>query len=114
MFLYCVFYGPSPFSFCPLVGRCWNFTLFSQIDVADKKYKTTQKFLDDQANEREQERDEAQKKIDMLYGQLRERDKDKVNCERVTSEVSEMIFVLRLDVHNMHPAHFVYNKHVLL
>lgn len=45
--------------------------------------------MDDQANEREQERDEAQKKIDMLYGQLRERDKDKVNCERVNSEVSK-------------------------
>lgn len=44
--------------------------------------------MDDQANEREQERDEAQKKIDMLYAQLRERDKDKANCERVTSEVS--------------------------
>lgn len=56
--------------------------------MADKKYKTTQKFLDDQANEREQERDEAQKKIDLLYAQLRERDKDKANCERVTSEVS--------------------------
>lgn len=56
--------------------------------MADKKCKATEKFLDDQANEREQERDEAQKKIDMLYGQLRERDKDKANCERVTSEVS--------------------------
>lgn len=58
--------------------------------MADKKCKATEKFLDDQANEREQERDEAQKKIDMLYGQLRERDKDKANCERVTSEVSKI------------------------
>ncbi|XP_066145170.1 putative leucine-rich repeat-containing protein DDB_G0290503 isoform X5 [Euwallacea fornicatus] len=55
--------------------------LLQQIEVADKKYKTTQKFLEEQAVEREQERDEAQKKIDALHEQIKERDKDRANCQ---------------------------------
>lgn len=38
--------------------------------------------------ERELERDEAQKKIDSLYDQLKEREKDKVNCQIMSAEVS--------------------------
>ncbi|XP_050311521.1 centrosomal protein of 290 kDa-like isoform X2 [Anthonomus grandis grandis] len=60
--------------------------LLQQIDVADKKYKTTQQFLEEQAAEREQERDEAQRKIDKLYEQLKERDKDRANCEVMSCE----------------------------
>ncbi|CAG9773309.1 unnamed protein product [Ceutorhynchus assimilis] len=64
--------------------------LLQQIEVADKKYKTTQKFLEDQAVEREQERDEAQKKIDNLCAQLKNRDKDKAYYQIMTSEVEEL------------------------
>nr|CAI5846451.1 unnamed protein product [Callosobruchus analis] len=64
--------------------------LILQIEVADKKYKTTQKFLEDQAIEREQERDEAQKKIEALVEQLKERERDKMNYERVTAEVERL------------------------
>ncbi|XP_023019910.2 pericentrin-like protein isoform X2 [Leptinotarsa decemlineata] len=64
-----------------------NRDLQQQIEAADKKYRTTQKFLEEQAAEREQERDEAQKKMEALVGQLRERDKERVNCERVAAEV---------------------------
>ncbi|XP_057661015.1 cytadherence high molecular weight protein 2-like isoform X1 [Diorhabda carinulata] len=62
--------------------------LIQQINAADKKYRTTQKFLEEQAAERELERDEAQKKIDALYNQLRERDKEKINSVMVASEVN--------------------------
>ncbi|VEN34273.1 unnamed protein product [Callosobruchus maculatus] len=62
--------------------------LILQIEVADKKYRTTQKFLEDQAIEREQERDEAQKKIEALVEQMRERERDKMNYERVTTEMN--------------------------
>nr|CAH7720562.1 unnamed protein product [Callosobruchus chinensis] len=62
--------------------------LMLQIEVADKKYRTTQKFLEDQAIERELERDEAQKKIEALLEQLRERERDKMNHERVTAEMN--------------------------
>ncbi|KAJ8933982.1 hypothetical protein NQ314_013662 [Rhamnusium bicolor] len=61
-----------------------------KIDVADKKYRTTQKFLEEQAVERELERDEAQKRINQLYDQLRERDRDRTNCERFTAEVEQL------------------------
>ncbi|CAH0564692.1 unnamed protein product [Brassicogethes aeneus] len=57
-----------------------------KIEAADKKYRQTRQFLDEQANEREAERDEAQKKIDMLQERLRERDRDRTSCQRYTSE----------------------------
>ncbi|XP_076270535.1 uncharacterized protein LOC143202700 isoform X3 [Rhynchophorus ferrugineus] len=60
--------------------------MLQQIDAADKKYRTTQKFLEEQAIEREQERDEAQKKINELSGQLKERDRDRANCLMMSSE----------------------------
>ncbi|XP_050514022.1 golgin subfamily A member 4 isoform X2 [Diabrotica virgifera virgifera] len=64
-----------------------RYDLQQQIEAADKKYRTTNKFLEEQAMEREQERDEAQKKIDALLIQLKERDKNKVHSEIVASEV---------------------------
>ncbi|XP_048520137.1 A-kinase anchor protein 9 isoform X2 [Dendroctonus ponderosae] len=60
--------------------------LLQQIEAADKKYKATQKFLEEQAVEREQERDEAQKQIDSLYEQLKDREKDKANCQIMSAE----------------------------
>ncbi|XP_030754420.1 A-kinase anchor protein 9-like isoform X3 [Sitophilus oryzae] len=60
--------------------------MIQQIEAADKKYKTTQKFLEEQAVEREQERDEAQRKINELYEQLKDRDKDRANYQMMSKE----------------------------
>lgn len=65
---------------------------FVQIEAADKKYRATCQFLEEQASEREQERDEAQKQIAQLREQLREREKDRASCERVNSEVCTGFF----------------------
>ncbi|CAH1116029.1 unnamed protein product [Phaedon cochleariae] len=61
--------------------------LIQQIDVADKKYRTTQSFLEEQAMEREQERDESHRQLESLRAQLKDRDKDKASCERAANEV---------------------------
>ncbi|XP_053660325.1 pericentrin-like [Anopheles marshallii] len=60
--------------------------LQSQIEAADKQLKATRQFLEDQAAEREQERDEFVKEIERLKSTMREKDKDKVNFERATKE----------------------------
>lgn len=60
---------------------------FVQIDAADKKLRATCEFLEVQATEREQERDEAQKEIETLQEQLRDREKDRASCERIAKEV---------------------------
>lgn len=49
-------------------------------------------FLEEQAIEREQERDEFVKEIQRLKTQLREKDKDKVSFERATKEVRVIWF----------------------
>ncbi|XP_058465228.1 golgin subfamily B member 1 isoform X2 [Malaya genurostris] len=61
--------------------------LQSQIEAADKQLKATRQFLEEQAAEREHERDEFVKEIEKLKSQLRDKDKDKVNVERVTKEL---------------------------
>lgn len=73
-----------------------------QIEAADKKYKATCQFLEEQASEREQERDEAQREIAALKEQLREREKDRASCERVNNEVCSLFhrFILALLVLN--------------
>ncbi|XP_049296882.1 A-kinase anchor protein 9 isoform X2 [Anopheles funestus] len=60
--------------------------LQSQIEAADKQLKATRQFLEDQAAEREQERDEFVKEIERLKCTMREKDKDKVNFERASKE----------------------------
>lgn len=60
-----------------------------QIEAADKQLKATRQFLEEQAAEREQERDEFVKEIERLKSQMRDKDKDKVIFERVTKEVSD-------------------------
>uniref|UniRef100_A0A182Q838 Pericentrin/AKAP-450 centrosomal targeting domain-containing protein n=1 Tax=Anopheles farauti TaxID=69004 RepID=A0A182Q838_9DIPT len=64
--------------------------LQSQIEAADKQLKATRQFLEDQAAEREQERDEFVKEIERLRGALREKEKDKVNFERISKELESM------------------------
>ncbi|CAL7942532.1 unnamed protein product [Xylocopa violacea] len=57
-----------------------------KIEAADKQLKATRKFLDEQASEREAERDEAAKQIQFLQEQLKEREREKERDQRITSE----------------------------
>ncbi|XP_062558955.1 centromere-associated protein E isoform X2 [Armigeres subalbatus] len=68
-------------------GKRDKLDLQSQIDAADKQLKATRQFLEDQAAEREQERDEFVKEIEKLKVQLREKDKDKTSFDRVIKEL---------------------------
>ncbi|XP_039287837.1 centromere-associated protein E-like isoform X2 [Nilaparvata lugens] len=62
--------------------------LQSQIDSADKQLRNTRKFLDDQANERELERDEFTRAITKLKQQLQDKERDWMSKERFASERS--------------------------
>ncbi|XP_035785183.1 pericentrin-like isoform X2 [Anopheles albimanus] len=67
-------------------GKRDRLDLQLQIEAADKQLKATRQFLEDQAAEREQERDEFVKEIERLRGAIREKDKERVNFERTTKE----------------------------
>lgn len=67
-------------------------TLHSQIEAADKQLKATRQFLEDQAAEREQERDEFGKEIEKLRVIVKEKDKDKTSQGSLEKEVR--IFLL--------------------
>ncbi|XP_011862266.1 PREDICTED: A-kinase anchor protein 9-like isoform X2 [Vollenhovia emeryi] len=64
--------------------------LQQQVEAADKQLRATRRFLDEQASEREMERDEAAKQIRFLQEQLKERERDKERDMRITSEQSEL------------------------
>uniref|UniRef100_A0A182T422 Uncharacterized protein n=1 Tax=Anopheles maculatus TaxID=74869 RepID=A0A182T422_9DIPT len=68
-------------------GKRDRMDLQSQIEAADKQLKATRQFLEDQAAEREQERDEFVKEIERLKCAMREKEKDKVNYERASKEM---------------------------
>ncbi|XP_055624894.1 A-kinase anchor protein 9 isoform X3 [Toxorhynchites rutilus septentrionalis] len=72
----------------------------SKIEAADKQLKATRQFLEEQAAERELERDEFVKEIQRLKSQLREKDKDKVNFERVTKEEGLLCGSCSCDIDN--------------
>ncbi|XP_011334702.2 GRIP and coiled-coil domain-containing protein 2 isoform X2 [Ooceraea biroi] len=57
-----------------------------KIEAADKKLRATCRFLDDQASEREMEREEAAKQIRFLQEQLKEREREKERDMRISSE----------------------------
>jgi len=60
----------------------------TQIDTADKQLKDTRRFLEDQAAEREQERDEFQREIERLKAQLRDKEKEHSSYANASEEVS--------------------------
>lgn len=62
----------------------------TQIEAADKQLKSTRQFLEEQAIEREHERDEFSKEIERLKGDLRDKDKGKSSHELLMKEVSLM------------------------
>jgi hypothetical protein len=61
---------------------------FAQVEAADKQLRATRLFLEEQAAEREQERDDFLQEISKLQELVRERDHDRGECERLTKEVS--------------------------
>ncbi|KAF5306240.1 hypothetical protein FQA39_LY08938 [Lamprigera yunnana] len=64
--------------------------LQQQIEAADKKLRATCRFLEEQAADREQERDEAQKEIILLREQIRDYDKERINYEQIGKEVEQL------------------------
>ncbi|XP_033609685.1 A-kinase anchor protein 9 isoform X6 [Cryptotermes secundus] len=60
--------------------------LQQQVEAADKQLRATRLFLEEQAAEREQERDDFLREIAKLHGQIRERDHDRTERERLTKE----------------------------
>lgn len=50
---------------------------FTQIDSADKQLKSTRKFQEEEAIEREAERDEALKQIKVLQERLKEKERER-------------------------------------
>ncbi|CAK9818187.1 Pcnt [Anthophora quadrimaculata] len=61
-----------------------------KIEAADKQLKATHRFLDEQATEREAERDEAARQMHLLQEQLKEREREKERDLRITSEQSTL------------------------
>ncbi|KOC61634.1 Pericentrin [Habropoda laboriosa] len=61
-----------------------------KIEAADKQLKATHRFLDEQASEREVERDEAARQMHLLQEQLKEREREKERDQRITSEQSTL------------------------
>jgi hypothetical protein len=53
--------------------------------------RATRRFLDEQASEREMERDEAAKQICFLQEQLKEREREKERDMRISSEVKFLL-----------------------
>jgi len=56
--------------------------------VADKQLRATHLFLEEQAAEREQERDDFLQEIAKLREQVREQDHERIERERLQKEVS--------------------------
>jgi hypothetical protein len=59
-----------------------------QVEAADKQLRATNLFLEEQAAEREQERDDFLQEIAKLQEQVREQDHERIERERLVKEVS--------------------------
>ncbi|XP_017019460.1 early endosome antigen 1 isoform X7 [Drosophila kikkawai] len=75
--------------------------LQSQIDTADKQLKDTRRFLEDQAAEREQERDEFQREIERLKAQLRDKEKEHSSYANASEEYAQLEGQLREVSHQL-------------
>ncbi|PSN48349.1 hypothetical protein C0J52_08074 [Blattella germanica] len=60
------------------------------VDAADKQLRATRQFLEDQAAEREQERDDFLREIAKLQELLRERDRDRSEHQQLSKEVEAL------------------------
>lgn len=63
----------------------------TQIDTADKQLKATRQFLEEQAAEREQEREEFIKEIEKLKLFIRDKEKERSSFENASKEVSFLL-----------------------
>ncbi|XP_011188348.1 A-kinase anchor protein 9 isoform X3 [Zeugodacus cucurbitae] len=75
--------------------------LQSQIDAADKQLKATRHFLEEQAAEREQERDEFQREIERLKTQLRDKEKERNVFENASKEAEQLETQIRELTHKL-------------
>ncbi|XP_074102979.1 uncharacterized protein LOC141530035 isoform X3 [Cotesia typhae] len=64
--------------------------LQQQIEAADKQLRSTRKFLEEQASEREIERDDAARQIQALQEYLKEREREKERDLRISSEPASL------------------------
>ncbi|GAB0099973.1 pericentrin [Sergentomyia squamirostris] len=69
--------------------------LINEINAADKQLRSTRLFLEEQAAEREVERDEFIREIEKLKEQLKERDRERSSHDRLTKEVESMEIQLK-------------------
>ncbi|XP_055703876.1 pericentrin isoform X3 [Phlebotomus papatasi] len=69
--------------------------LIDKINAADKQLRATRQFLEEQAAEREVERDEFTREIEKLTGQLKERDRERSQHDRLVKEVESLEAQLR-------------------
>lgn len=87
-------------------------TKINQIEAADKQLKATRKFLEEQAAEREHERDEFTKEIERLKVVIQNRDKERGLHERTEKEVRTfLILIFILNHHENHPHAKTCTKH---
>ncbi|XP_044008383.1 cytadherence high molecular weight protein 2-like isoform X1 [Aphidius gifuensis] len=70
----------------PLSSQSIHKLRYQKVAAADKQLRSTRQFLEEQAYEREAERDEAAIKIKLLQEQLKERERDKERDLRISSE----------------------------
>jgi len=61
--------------------------IFLQLIVADRRLKSSQKFIKDQIAEREVERDEFDHKLETLKCQLKEKERESLDTEDLRSHV---------------------------
>ncbi|KAF4532760.1 hypothetical protein B566_EDAN003540, partial [Ephemera danica] len=61
-----------------------------QLEAADKQLRSTRGFLDEQAAERETERDEFGREVQRLQEALGARDRDRLESERLTKEIESL------------------------
>ncbi|XP_012282574.1 golgin subfamily A member 4 isoform X1 [Orussus abietinus] len=61
-----------------------------KIEAADKQLRATRKFLEEQATEREAERDEAARRIESLQDVIKEREREKERDLRISSEQTSL------------------------
>lgn len=64
-----------------------NLLLSCQVEAADKQLRASRTFMDEQAAEREQERDDFVQEIKRLQEVLRDKDRDRTSHQHMNNEV---------------------------
>lgn len=80
--------------------------------MADKQLKANRKFMEEQAAERENERDEFSKELQKLKIFLKEKDKDKTSHENYEKEVIFLFLDLQFCLHCIVDNHFLLSHEI--